>query len=218
MMRPSVDLRLVPSSTGWPKSRRAPRRRRVTRFWAGPFPKPKPGSRISCSGGMPSARPRAATAAISSRNSSAKLAACSPVATSLRLCITTIGTPRAAASCSISSLERVPQMSFSMCAPASSAAAATSTFWVSALSANVGSTRRSRSMAGISRAISSAAEISVWPGRVDSAPRSSRSVPSRTASRASCSTRSRKSFVESLGAMRPSPEKLSGVRFATAMM
>ena len=98
--------------------------------------------------------------------------------------MTTTGTSASAATRAIapaSSAYCNPQMSFSICAPARSAARAVSALNVST-ETGTGHSGRTASRNGRSRSISSSAPIGTKPGRLDSAPMSMMSAPSRTIS------------------------------------
>ena len=98
--------------------------------------------------------------------------------------MTTTGTSASAAPCAIapgSSGYCSPQISFSRCAPAARAARAVSALNVST-ETGTGHSGKTASRNGRRRSISSAALIGTNPGRLDSAPMSMMSAPSRTIS------------------------------------
>src|SRR5690349_10812915 len=101
-------------------------------------------------------------------------------------------------------------MSFTIAAPASSAARATSDFVVS-MESGTETRRASASITGTTREISSSAETGAPPGRVDSPPTSMMSAPSEI-------SRSAWANASSTEANRPPSLKLSGVTFKMPMM
>ncbi len=100
-------------------------------------------------------------------------------------------------------------MSFHIEAPAATAARATAGFMVS-IEMQTAPSRRSCSMRGTTRAISSSSETGSAPGRVDSPPTSITSAPSAISRRACASA-------ASAARKRPPSEKLSGVTLTTPM-
>ena len=197
--QPIADLRELPSSSGRPRLRSSPSRRTSSRLCSGPKPKPKPGSRISCSRDTPAASAIASDSSRPARTS----AITSPEDGRPRwLCISTAGSPRAASSGASAGSARRACTSLSASAPASKARPATYAFEVSTLIGAATASRTARST-GARRAHSPGPSRGSWPGRVDSAPTSIRSAPSSTI-RAACSA-------AAAGSSTPSPEKESGV-------
>jgi hypothetical protein len=88
----------------------------------------------------------------------------------------TSAAPWAAATRAMSASIRRPVASFTMQAPAASAASATPALYVS-MDSGSGTAVRSAASTGTTRASSASAESGGAPGRVDSPPTSSRSAP-----------------------------------------
>ena len=154
-------------------------------------------------------RSRASSQAATSPTTSRYAASCCMVRGVPCMCITTTPQSDAASTAAMSGSARTPLVSLMTSAPRSSAARATSALVVSTEMGSAICGRNARST-GTSRCNSSAAEIGSEPGRVDSAPRSSKSAPSST-SRSACA------IAASGSRWRPPSEKLSGVTFTIPM-
>src|SRR5262245_35934929 len=126
-----------------------------------------------------------------------------------RMCMSTTGTPARPQSGSMPRSTRPAETSFTMSAPASSAAAATSAFVVSTDSGTRTAARTARST-GSSRARSSRDDTGRAPGRVDSAPTSRTAAPAATIAAAASAARAGSSN-------RPPSLNESGVALRTPM-
>ena len=128
-------------------------------------------------------------------------------ATPPRECITTNPAPLSALTRATVASSRPPDTSFTMCAPADTAASATVPFTVSTETTASGRSASTPRITGSTRRISSTALTGSAPcGRVDSPPMSTRSAPS--SSRVSACA-----MAKSASAWRPPSLKLSGVTF-----
>ena len=180
--RASVLFRDSPTSTGRPMLQIRASPRSSSRFCPGVLPKPIPGSRQTCSSGIPAAT---ATARRSSRKP-----ATSPTTSSYRgstcivrgspcMCIRQTYAPASAITPASAGSPRNAVTSFTSAAPSPSARRATSDFDVSietgapASPSSTGRTRRS----------SSSRETASAPGRVDSPPMSTSAAPSASSLR-----------------------------------
>ena len=125
------------------------------------------------------------------------------------MCIATSAAPRAATTAAMRSSPRSPLMSFTISAPASIAASATSACCVS-IDTGRSVALRMAATAGSARPASSSIVTGTASGRVDSAPTSMMSAPASANSRASAAA-------AVASAPTPSPLKESGVTFTIAI-
>ena len=205
VMRPTVDLRDQPTSSGRPSDSSSYWRAASCRLCSGVLPKPTPGSSAMRSAPMPAAvaaERRSARKRRTSTTTSSYAGAACMVPGSPSMCMRHTPAVRCAAAACNAPGRCSARTSFTMSAPASSTAAITSGRLVSTDTGTpsvtacwtTGSTRRSSS------ARSGVAE----PGRVDSPPMSRMSTPSAT--RVSQWRRA-----ASVSAWRPPSENESGV-------
>src|SRR5215831_9063478 len=175
---PRNDLREGPTRIGQPSLRSSSSRRSTTRFCWAVLPNPMPGSRMIRSRGTPALRALLKESDRPSRMASIR----SPGYTVPSwLCISTSRRPRSAASDAMPGERFRPQMSFTIVAPASAAALATSSLLVSI--DTVSPSRASAPTTGTARSISSRAATGACPGRVDSPPTSTIWAPARAMAR-----------------------------------